>query len=166
MLLDYRAVHDVKVILDKHFTSENFRGEIIWLSELGNISKKAWTVKHCTMLWYTKTSDYKFYFDKIPTTIRKAPKKGYANTKPLNSVWDYTMSNTDVERVKYPNQKPLSIIEPFINVHTDDNDIVLDPFSGSGSTAVAAKKLNRRFIAFDKNLQAVEIGRSRLKDIL
>ena len=166
MLLDYRALHDVKVILDKHFTSENFRGEIIWLSELGNISKKSWTVKHCTMLWYTKTDKYKFHADKVPTVIRKAKKKGYPDTKPITSVWDFTLSNTDPERVDYPNQKPLTIIEPFIDVHTDVGDCVLDYFSGSGSTAVAAKKLGRNFIAFDKNPQAIEIGKLRIKDIL
>ena len=166
MLLDYRAVHDVKVLLDKYFTPDNFRGEIIWLSELGNISKKSWTVKHCTMLWYTKSSKYKFNFDKVPTTMRKAKKNGYPDTKPVNSVWEYTMSNTDPERVSYPNQKPLHIINPFIEVHTEKNDVVMDYFSGSGSTALAAHNLGRNFIAFDQNPQAIEIGKSRIKEIV
>jgi len=165
MLLDYRAVHNVKVILDEYFMEDNFRGEIIWLSELGNISKKVWSVKHCTMLWYTKSDKYKFYFDRVPKTIRKAKKEGYDSTKPVNSVWDLTLSNTDPERVSYPNQKPLAIIEPFIDVHTDVGDCVLDYFSGSGSTAVAAKKMKRDFIAFDRNPQSIEIGTLRLKEL-
>ena len=164
--LDYRSVHDVKVdVLDIIFGPERFLGEIIWHSELGNISKKWWTNKHNTILTYSAGDNPVFNFDNIPRTERKASKSGYEGSKPVNSVWNYTMSNTDPERSGYPNQKPLEIILPFIAAHCNQNSLVLDPFMGSGSTLVAASSLGHRSIGIDCNIDACMIAEKRLNDI-
>lgn len=78
VLLDYRSVHDAKVLLDTVFAPHLFQGEIIWFSELGASRRhgKGWTVRHCTILWYTKTPSYRFHFDRVPMVPRKAPKPG------------------------------------------------------------------------------------------
>lgn len=59
-------------------------------------------------------------------------------------------------------QKPLSIIEEFVSNSSNENDIVLDPFSGSGTTGVACNNLNRNFIGIDNDIKNVEIMKNRL----
>lgn len=162
--LDYRSVHDVKVdVLDIVFGAKNFRGEVIWHSELGGISSKWWTNKHNTILLYSVSNKPYFNKENIPTTSRKAPKAGYESPKKVTSVWDFTMSNTAPQRVGYPNQKPLEIISPFVKVHCPPTSTVLDPFMGSGSTLVAARNEGHRAIGIDSNLDACIMASSRLK---
>lgn len=66
------------------------------------------------------------------------------------------------ERTEHPTQKPLKIIKEIIAKHTKPNDLILDCFIGSGTTAVAAKELGRRFIGFDASERYCEIARGRL----
>ena len=102
----------------------------------------------------------------VPREIRKAPKPGYENDKPAGSVWDKTMSNSDRERVGYPNQKPLDIITPFVLAHTKPGDFVADPFCGSGSTGHAALMHGRNFIGQDLNSEAINLSDERLMRLL
>ena len=68
------------------------------------------------------------------------------------------------ERVKHPTQKPLAIIERILTIFSNENDMVLDQFSGSGTSAVAARKLNRNFIGFEKDKNYYDISKERLKE--
>lgn len=140
-----------------------YRGEIIWEFGLGRPRNSWWPVKHNNIHTFTKTETSGiFNKEAIPRAKRLAPKKGYAEDKPAGSVWELTMSNTDPERVDYPNQKPLALIRPFIAAHTNENDLVVDPFMGSGSTGVAAISLNRQFVGIDSNPAAIQIANDRL----
>jgi site-specific DNA-methyltransferase (adenine-specific) len=148
--LDYRAVHECYALL----VAAGFeaKGEIIWHFELGRGTSKWWTNKHNTVLLFgTGKAEPKFNSSAVPTTHRKAPKEGYAKTKPVASVWTITLSNTDPERIGYPNQKPLRLVRPFIEVHTDEGDLVHDGFCGSGTVAIAASASDRRFLVGDRN---------------
>ena len=62
----------------------------------------------------------------------------------------------------HPTQKPLDLIAKLIELTTRENDIVFDPFIGSGTTAIACKKLNRQFIGFDNNLEYCNMAKKRL----
>lgn len=62
----------------------------------------------------------------------------------------------------HPTSKPVPLIENFIKISSNENDIVLDPFLGSGTTAVAAQNLHRRFIAIEKNTEYCKISKKRL----
>jgi DNA modification methylase len=158
--LDYRAVHQVYCkMLEIGFIPQN---EIIWTFGLGRGASKWWANKHNTILLFSKTSNPLFQAGFVPYVERKWPKKGYEGAKKIASVWDITLSNTHPERVGYPNQKPLDLIKPFIEVHTKPGDAVVDPFGGSGSTAHAAKLLDRRFIINDINIEAVNTMVARL----
>lgn len=66
------------------------------------------------------------------------------------------------ERVGYPTQKPLALLERIIRLGSDPGDVVLDPFCGSGTTLVAAKLLDREYIGFDVSADAIDITNSRL----
>jgi site-specific DNA-methyltransferase (adenine-specific) len=79
-------------------------------------------------------------------------KKGVA----LGDVWEIPYLNPKAsERSGYPTQKPILLLERIIEISTDVNDVVLDPFCGSGTTLVAAKLLGRRFIGIENVARAL-----------
>ena len=84
--------------------------------------------------------------------------------KPLDDVWDLpSIAPTSSERVGYPTQKPLALLARIIQLASNEGDLVLDPFCGSGTTLVAAQQLNRRWIGIDANQDAIKIARKRLE---
>lgn len=68
-----------------------------------------------------------------------------------------------LERTEHPTQKPLSLISQIIQIHTNENDIVLDPFVGSGTTALASLINNRKFIAIEKEKNYYELAKNRIE---
>jgi len=65
----------------------------------------------------------------------------------------------------HPIQKPLGLIKELIELTTNKNDLVLDPFIGSGTTAVVAKKLNRKWIGIEKKEKYVQAARKRVQQV-
>jgi len=157
-LLDYRIVHEF-VLQTKQYLK--FEREIIYHFELGATTRNWWTNKHNTMVMFSKGNP-KFYLDRVPMTKRKSGRGAYdSDERRVNSVWTYTFGPSDRERVGYPNQKPLAIVEPFVKVHTDEGDMCIDPFAGSGTLAVAAQRHNRRWAVADTNPQAEQVTNRR-----
>lgn len=70
------------------------------------------------------------------------------------------------ERTTHPTQKPISICELFIKYWTNENDLVLDPFVGSGTTAVACKILGRNYIGCENNPEYFTIAKQRISNML
>src|SRR5262249_18736484 len=85
---------------------------------------------------------------------------------PISSVWtDIPAINAVAqERLGYPTQKPLALLERIINASSKEGDIVLDPFCGCGTTVHAAQKLNRQWIGIDITHLAISLIRKRLHD--
>lgn len=162
IVCDYRlAYYVVPHLLNNH--DLNLRGEIIWEFGLGRPRTDWWPNRHNHLLTFTKKGHRgKFNPSAMPRERRLAPKKGYPDDKPAGSVWNYTMSNTDPERVEYPNQKSTKLIDPFILAHTEEGDTVIDIFCGSGSTGVSALKHGRKFVGLDINPVAIEATLDRL----
>jgi adenine-specific DNA-methyltransferase len=96
---------------------------------------------------------YKRYLDEMPGV-------------PLQDIWtDVSAINSQAgERVGYPTQKPLSLMERIIKLSSNEGDLVADLFCGSGTTAVAAERLGRRWIAADLGRFAIHTTRKRLLD--
>ncbi len=85
----------------------------------------------------------------------------------LSDVWEIPYLNPKAkERTGYPTQKPVLLINQLINIVTDEGDIVVDPFCGSGTTCVSAKHLKRNFIGIDKSMDAVNLAKSRLEEMI
>jgi len=76
---------------------------------------------------------------------------------------DFVPSGENRYLMKHPTQKSLEINKLFIQVSSNKNDIVLDPFVGSGTTAVACKQLGRNFICFEISKEYCDIANKRLK---
>lgn len=190
---DRNASHYLKVLLDRIFEINNFQSEIVWSYKRWSNAKKGLLNNHQIILFYSKSADFKFnkiYTEYSETTnidqilqervrdekgksVYKCDQNGevvYGKSKkgvPLSDVWNIPYLNPRArERVGYPTQKPILLLEQIIKLATDENDIVLDPFMGSGTTLVAAKMLNRRYIGIDISEKAVELAESRLESLV
>ena len=82
-------------------------------------------------------------------------------SKRHSNIWNFDRLPAD--KLKHPTQKPTSIIRRLIKCSTNENDLVLDCFMGSGTTAVACKQLNRKFIGFEISKEYCDIAKERLK---
>lgn len=190
---DRNASHYLKVLLDQLFGINNFQSEIVWHYRRWSNSKKGLLNNHQIILFYSKSSKFKFnkmYTEYSETTnidqilqervrdekgksVYKCDENGevvFGKSKkgvPLSDVWDIPYLNPKAkERVGYPTQKPILLLEQIIKLVSDENDIILDPFMGSGTTLVAAKMLNRRYIGIDISEKAVELAKIRLESLI
>lgn len=85
--------------------------------------------------------------------------------KPIDTVWDIPLLNSaSRERLGYPTQKPVALLERIISASSNLGDVVLDPFCGCGTTIAAAQKLGRRWIGIDITHLSIALQKYRLKD--
>lgn len=172
--LDWKKGHYIKIVLDELFGPSNFRNEIIWWyynKMQGNIRRFA--SNHDVLYSYSKSEKYVFNpiremrekpkrqqkrtWDKESQSLKQArDAEGkliyYTETeRTIDDVWriPYLMPADRTEKIGYPTQKPKALIERIIVSSTNPGDLVLDAFVGSGTTAVAAEELERRWIAID-----------------
>lgn len=166
--LDYREVHYIKVAMDKLIGRDNFINEICWSYDYGARSKKRYSAKHDTILWYAKDrSNYIFNYDALARVPYLAPSLQTPERQALGKtitdvIWHTIVPTMSKENLKYPTQKPIGLIEQFIKVHTNPNDTVLDFFAGSGTTGAAAARHGRKFVLIDQNPDAVQLISKRL----
>lgn len=189
--LDYRAVHYVKVALDRLFGRGRFVNEVIWCYSVGGKSSRRFARKHDTILWYARTADYAFFPDRVrvprrprshmrvvrdasgaavqektdrrtgkvyryPIEQGKVPEDWWADIETLN--------RSAAERAGYPTQKPIRLLERIVLGCSEPGQLVADFFCGSGTAAVAAHRAARRFLAVDREPEAIAVTRRRLGD--
>jgi len=187
---DWHASHLLRVLLDEIFHPKQFRAEIIWYYKRWTNTTRTFQKAHQTIYFYSKTNNYKFnpiYEDYSYTTNidqiwqkRGRDKNGKCITitkdngnyiplseekqgVPMRDVWEIPYLNPKSrERTGYPTQKPLELLRRIILTSTNQNDIVLDPVCGSGTTLVAAKALGRKWIGIDSSNDAIKITKMRL----
>ena len=182
--LDYRAVHYVKVELDRVFGRDRFVNEIVWCYAVGGKSRRGFGRKHDTILWYANGPDWAFYPDAV-----RVPRRGGSHMRLVNGVQEKTdkktgrvyrypvaagkvpedwwadvetLNHSDAERTGWPSQKPERLIARILEAVTQPGDRVADWFSGSGTTAAVAQRLGRRFVVVDREEAAVAITKTRL----
>ena len=188
---DPTASHYLKFMLDCIFDIKNFRNEIIWAYESGGRATKVFSEKHDVILRYSKSNEWFFDTEDILLPREEARhnhmKKGqdpdgrvfhsiksngklykyYADEGvPPSDVWtDIShIQQKDPERVGYPTQKPLKLLERIIKSSCPKDGIVLDPFCGCGTAVHAAEKLGYKWIGIDITYIAVGTIEKRLKD--
>lgn len=171
--LDAREVHYCKVVLDNLFGGrEFFQNEIIWAYDFGGRSKQKWPAKHDNILWYTKDPEnYTFNFDAIDRIPYMAPglageEKAARGKVPTDVWWKTIVPTNGREKTGYATQKPMGIVERIVKVHSNEGDLCLDCFAGSGTLGEAAAKNGRRFLLIDNNPDAVRVMEKRLRDYL
>jgi site-specific DNA-methyltransferase (adenine-specific) len=188
---DKNASHYLRLILDDVFGANNFRNEIIWHYKRWSSSKASLQSQHQTIYFYGKSKHSKFntlYTDYSASTNvdqilqeRRRDANGKSKYKtgnngevvwakekkgvPLGDVWEIPYLNPKAaERVGYPTQKPILLLERIIEISTNKGDMVLDPFCGSGTTLVAAKLLDRQPIGIDTSSDACDIAQHRINN--
>jgi DNA modification methylase len=129
-----------------------YQNWIIWSYDWGGRTKKTFARKHEDLLVYSKGSEFLFNADairvpyKVKTNVRDTAVNNPLGKIPTD-VWEKNNHTMSKEYVAWhPTQKPLCLLERLIRAYTNDGDVVLDCFSGSGSTAIAASNTNRDFI--------------------
>lgn len=165
--IDPRTSHYLKVALDGLFGYDSFVNEIIWAYNSGGASKKKLPSKHDVMLVYK--------IGKAPFNVLREPyatpnvqdRPGFhPDGRMVTDVWNMSiMSTTSKERVGYPTQKPSALLERVVSIFSDEGGVVVDPYCGSGTTAVAALTLNRSFVGCDTNPSATELTMTRLEPL-
>ncbi len=161
------------------------RNRIVWTFEHGLHASKRFSGRYETLLWFTKSDDYTFNLDpvRIPSKYPgkrhfKGDKKGQPSCNPLGKnpadVWriverDWERGLWEIPNVKanhpektiHPCQFPIELVERCILALTNENDWVLDPFSGVGSALLAAVGHDRRAMGCEKEAEYVEVARQR-----
>jgi site-specific DNA-methyltransferase (adenine-specific) len=166
--VDWHAGHYVRMAMDSVFGYGNFRNEIIWCYSSGGASKNHFSRKHDNLFVYCKNADEtKFNVLREPYPRDYGDRTGFhPEGRIMNDWWQIgILSTTAKERTGYPTQKPLELMQRLIRAYTDEGDVVLDYFCGSGTTGVAAKMLNRKFILSDKNPNAVLVANQRTEEV-
>lgn len=141
------------------------RNRIIWTFGHGLHGSNRFSGRHETILWYTKGNDYKFNLDNVRIPQKypgkryyKGAKKGQFSCNPLGKnpgdVWELpNVKARHVEKTNHPCQFPVALAQRLIRALTDEGDVVLDPFLGSGTTAAAAIIESRRVIGAETKMK-------------
>lgn len=158
------------------FPDLHLRNRVIWTFEHGAHAKRRLSGRYETVLWYTKGDEYNFDLDPIRVPQKypgkrhyKGPNKGEYSGNPLGKnpgdVWAIpNVKANHVEKTKHPCQFPVALVSRFIKSLTPENGLVLDPFAGSASTAIAALENRRRFHCIELETEYFAISDRRIKD--
>jgi len=182
--LDWHIGHYVKILMDEVFGEENLRNEIIWHYDIGGVSSKDFRKKHDMIFRYSLSEEYLFNETRLKTLnpdrynqedeygkyyIYYGEKRYMDQGTLADDVWTFvreeefrTLNSQAKERENYATQKPEKLIERIINTSSEPGMIVVDFFSGSGTTAKVANDLNRKFISCDVGINALQTTRDRL----
>ena len=160
---DWHASHYVKVMLDQIFGQKNFLNNIVWCYGLGGSSPRYFPRKHDDIFFYSNGDDRNRYFDPPMMAATSNRLKGRQKKCPDN--WNIpSLNNMSKERIGYPTQKPLELLERIVRASSKPNDIVLDAFCGCGTTSEASEKLNRQWIGIDLSPTACRVMAKRIFD--
>ncbi len=174
---DWKTSIAIPEIAGKYFILQN---RISWEREKGRGAQNNW--KNCLEdIWFfTKSKDYTFNLDAVkiqrpviapyrdekgqPKDWQQKGKQKYRLTHPSNVWTDISIPFWSMaENTPHPTQKPEKLIAKLILASSNENDVVFDPFLGSGTTAVTAKKLGRRFIGIEREKEYVALSLKRLE---
>jgi adenine-specific DNA-methyltransferase len=162
------------------------RNRIIWHFEHGLHASKRFSGRYETILWFTKSDDYTFNLDPVRVPAKypgkrhfKGPNKGQPSGNPLgknpSDLWEFLVEEWEtciweipnvkanhIEKTNHPCQFPVELVERCVLALTEENDRVLDPYCGVGSTLIAALMHDRKAIGADKEQEYVSISRERI----
>lgn len=156
---DWHASHYIKAEMDKIFGPQNFMNEIIWCYRGGGVPRDRFARKHDSIFWFKRGTNCKFNVDavRIPYSGESLERLNYT-ARAFRSSGTYEsyrpnqkgkhpedwfeiqplMSSEKTERIGYPTQKPLELLQKLIEATTDEGDVVADFFAGGGSFLAAA----------------------------
>ena len=175
----------LRMLLDAVFGVANFRNEIQWCYRKWSIAATQFTRNHDVLLFYSKSEMSVFNTQFVPTSdgtlkrwkgrkqqavfdddgIRQATSTHQQAETPCPDWWQISILNPNAkERVGYPTQKPLALLDRIVKASSNEGDVVLDPFAGCATACVSAESVNRQWIGIDLSPLAATLVKSRLQD--
>ncbi len=151
------------------------RNRIAWHFEHGLHASKRFSGRYETILWFTKSDNYKFNLDEVRVPQKYPGKVGYRgkkkgkytgniNGKNPSDVWIFpNVKSNHKEKTIHPCQFPIELAERLILSMSDKNDLVIDPYLGVGTTVIAALKNNRKAQGSDTVAKYISISKQRIK---
>ena len=154
----------------------HLRNRIIWTFAHGAHASRRFSGRHETVLWFTKGEEYFFDIDAVRVPQKypgkrhyKGPKKGKFSGHPLgknpSDVWEIpNVKENHIEKTNHPCQFPVALVQRFIQALVPSQGTVVDPFVGSGTSAVAAVVERRNFIGCDIKAKYCKIAEGRIRN--
>jgi adenine-specific DNA-methyltransferase len=151
------------------------RNRIVWHFEHGLHCSRRFSGRYETIIWFTKSDDYVFKLDAVRVPQKypgkkyfKGPKAGQYSCNPLGKnpgdLWVIpNVKNNHVEKTEHPCQFPVELIERLVLSLTNEEDWVLDPFLGTGTTIIAAIRHGRRGIGAETLPKYIQLARQRVQ---
>ncbi len=185
---DPTASHYLKIVLDNVFGLKNFKNEIIWSYNKWAVAGNTFSKNHDVILFYSKEKDESVfniqYQERAQSTLKRFGNKkivsGFdatGNREPsktveedssgvkMSDVWSIPIiAPSSKERLGYPTQKPVALLERIIQASSNPGDVILDPFCGCGTAVHAAQKLGRQWIGIDITHLSIHLIERRLRD--
>jgi len=159
--VDWRTSHRVRLLLDDLLGEDRFVNHLIWRYGLGGSSPRRFARKHDDILFYCLDPE-RYYFE--PPMVPATSNRMKGQLKKATDVLDVpALNNMADERVGYPTQKPVALLEMLVGACCPPGGVVYDPCCGSGTTLVAAKNLGRGYVGSDQNPEAIKVAQDRLK---
>ena len=162
VFMGFRFISYLYDILDREFQMY-FNSWIVWHYTQGMGKTKGFSPRHDDILMFTKSKDFKFNLDNI-----RVPQKYYRERNNMRGanpgdVWEFShVHYCSGNRQNHPTQKPEGLIERMVLASSDEGDLVVDPFSGSGTTLRVCQQLGRRAIGIEINPDYVAMTKDRL----
>ncbi|HPX71307.1 MAG TPA: site-specific DNA-methyltransferase [Acholeplasmataceae bacterium] len=178
--LDYH-IYNIVESINKELPSKDklyLHNRIIWTFGHGLNAEKRLSGRYETILWFTKGKEYTFNLDPIRIPQKypgkkysKGSKKGQYSGNPLgknpSDVWDIpNVKANHIEKTEHPCQFPIVIPQRLIKALTNEGDIVVDPFFGSGTTGVACLIENRKFLGMEIDEKYFLMAKNRILDAI
>ena len=184
------ASHYLKQLMDAIYGVTNYRNEIVWrYKKYQKASMSYFTRNSDRILYYLRSNQatYSPVFEKLKTPKRYLKRvwdketQRIVNAKDQNGhvqymtiheqkiddVWELSyLMPASRERIGYPTQKPLALLERIIKASSNEGDVVLDPFAGCATACVAAEKLGRQWVGIDLSPKAAELVNVRLQEYM
>ena len=174
---DWRSAASIQTVLEESFLLQN---RITWEREKGRGAKSNWKNNSEDIWFATVTADYTFHVEQV--MLKRKVIAPYREASGEAKDWSETASGrfrltypsnlwTDIsvpfwsmpENTDHPTQKPEKLLAKLILASTDSGDVLFDPFLGSGTTSVVAKKLGRRYIGIEMNEEYCCLAEKRLE---
>lgn len=180
---DFHEAHYLKILMDLVFGKENFRNNIVWCYTGPSGSNNFLPRKHDDILYYAKTAQSEYHIQYIKhksgvhnsgqvfgntDTDESFKQEAEALGKKLEDFWldIYSIDRYRSEMQDFSGQKPEALIERIIKIATNENDIVLDFFGGSGTTGATAHKMNRQYIICEQMESQIQLQLERLSNVI
>jgi len=144
--------------------------DISWFKPNGspNLSGRYFTASHETLIWARKEKDSKHIFNYKLMKEGDWPEDAFKKPgKQMRSVWSLNTPKAEEKKYgKHPTQKPLDLLKRIVLASTNHGDIIVDPFTGSSTTGIAAVEFGRKFIGIDFEKEYLDLSVKRYKDLI